>query len=140
MKLDQESAAKFLIVAWVKDWKLRTYLDVLGNGEKIRFEDAHKFYPWLPDNVYILAKGYTRRFVAETMRPISEALWNADTNEKRLLISKKVQSWVCDSSKYSHNEARYEDRKQIKRYVASQMAYGAFQEHSQSLNTKPWAK
>jgi hypothetical protein len=96
--MSREKAAQYFIVAWVKEWTLRTYLEVVTDGgPEIRFEHAQALYPWLPDSWPFAANHRVRTFLAEANRPLSDALWDAADNRARLALAPQVEAFVCTS-------------------------------------------
>jgi hypothetical protein len=93
--MDRSKAAQYFIVAWVKDWSLLTYLQVLGDGgPRIRFSEAQQFYPWLPGIRPFIKNHLVRTHLAESNRPLSDALWNAPDNRARLALAPQVEAFV----------------------------------------------
>jgi len=110
---DKKKAAEFYIVAWVKDWRLHTYLSAI-NAKDIRYEDVHKHYPWMPDKTHFYFKDQMiRAWTGMAMRSINNKLWDTDDNKKRLSLAKQIENWTSDVVKKSTSERRdaYEIRK-----------------------------
>lgn len=89
--MSQEQAAKYFIVAWVKDWKLKIYLATIVGEKNVPFYIAHESYKWLPESTHWFFQGTTRRYIADTFPKLNDLLWDADSNEKRLLLSRIVE-------------------------------------------------
>lgn len=98
--LTLQSAAKYLIVAWVKDWRMRTLLDVLdGRTDEIteaRLNAVVDVIPFMPlDFHYYLASGgrgiLTRRYIAESFKRLSDLLWSASDNAARLKLAAQIE-------------------------------------------------
>lgn len=89
----REKAAEYLIVAWVKDWSLRMYIDcIYGNHSYIDGEKLHKDFPFLPPHIhwYVCNKGRglkVRRMVAQCYPRLNDKLWDAKTDLERLAFA-----------------------------------------------------
>lgn len=133
MRFDRKKAAQYYVVAWVKDWSLKTYLDAIGNGERIDFSEANTLYPWLPSEPFLFARGRVRRWTREAMREINDALWDTDENEKKLLLADRIERWKADGNiRFSKREEINEGRRSQKSYVNSAIEF----ELSQNLNER----
>lgn len=106
--MDRRQAAQYFIVAWVKDWSLLTYLQVLADGgPRIAFEDAHALYPWLPGTWGYKLRRTCRTHLADSNRPLSDALWDAPDDRARLALAPQVEAFVCTWQNHDYiNEAR----------------------------------
>jgi hypothetical protein len=124
--MTQEQAAKYLIVAWVKDWSMRMYLNVIGGDERIDWAEAHNRYQWLPkDPGWFMRNTRVRRYVAEAMRKINDRLWDAKDNNERLLQSTAIAGWNGSAAVQTMNAVRGEEHKARKELLASGIAYRA---------------
>lgn len=96
---DKQKAAEYFIVAWVKDWRMQTYLEAIGfDGD---FEDVHELYPWMPTgkNIHYMIKNQlVRAWTALAMRSINDKLWDTDDNKKRLKLAKQIEAWDADKA------------------------------------------
>lgn len=122
-------AAQFFVVAWVKDWSLRLYLHTVSGGERIEWDDAHRYYPWLPDDRWPFAYGIrARKWAADAMRPINDRLWDAKDNTARLRVAEHVMLWDSAGAKMVSNRARRQmirDNAKLKRLdAAAALSYG----------------
>lgn len=117
--LDKEKAAKMFIVAWVKNWPMRTLLDAISeqHGEVTdeRLAKIVEVFPFMPSNVswYISDKG--RGKTAKVAMPsiskkLNDALWDAKDNETRLGFYKYVLT--MKTNKAIHKR-KYESADQI---------------------------
>jgi len=123
--LTLEHGAKMLIVAWVKDWNMRTLMDVLDErlGQTVdeeRVEALHKQFPFMPTfkHWYIANKGRginTTKFVADTYPKLSQKLFDANSNEVRLKNAPYIMKQdakdsqpKCKYSKEEYKEQRIE--------------------------------
>ena len=114
---DRKKAAEYLVVAWVKDWRIRTYLDAIGAG-KTNFDDIHDMYPWMPahDNLHRYIKNSAvRPWVAFAMRAINNKLFDAKDDKARLALAKQIEHWDSTGATagYAHKEAERERRRAI---------------------------
>jgi len=114
---DKKKAAEYLVVAWVKDWRIRTYLVAIGAGE-LNFKDIHGLYPWMPAQDHLhryIKNSAVRPWVAFAMRAINDKLFDAKDDKARLALAKQIESWDSTGATYghSHKEAERERRKAI---------------------------
>jgi hypothetical protein len=94
--MDRKKAAEYFIVAWVKDWSLRTYLTALADGgPRIDFDQANALYPWLPGPHAFIRKHLVRTYLADANRPLSDALFDAVGDSARLALAPQVEAFVC---------------------------------------------
>ena len=92
---DKEKAAQYFIVAWVKNWKLQTYLSAIGVFT-MDYEKICELYPWMPSgkNIhYYFKNSDVRAWCALAMRGINDKLWDTDDNAKRLGLAKHIERW-----------------------------------------------
>ena len=97
--LTKEQAAKYAVVAWVKDWSLITLLSAIDGAtasakdvEQERIDAARVVAPFLPDDVWVYRRdGSVRRFFADNFPRISDALWDAASDAIRLKLSQKIE-------------------------------------------------
>lgn len=120
--MTKEQAAKFFIVAWVKDWSMRTYLDTVGEGERIDWADAHKLFSWMPkDPGWFIRNTRVRRYAATAMRSLNDKLWDALDNAKKLALHAEVMQWDCGDAVQTMDAARREQHKLQKEYRAAML-------------------
>ena len=93
----REKAAQYYIVAWVKNWPIRTYLHSVGL-RYANFEDVHNIYPWMAKDLAPYLKNMpVKVYAGYYMKPIQDKLFDANTNEQRLKIAEQIEHWVSDS-------------------------------------------
>jgi hypothetical protein len=114
---DRKKAAEYFIVAWVKDWRIRTYLEAIGAGE-VNFDDVHELYPWMPSgrNVHrIIKNSAIKPWTAFAMKAINDKLYDAKDNKARLALAKQVENWDSAGVKVGtiHKQDLYERKKEI---------------------------
>lgn len=75
----QEQAAKYLILAWLKDWKFITYAKTISGTTKglVDLGLLHSVFKFMPEIRY---PNYVRVFVASNMPMLNEKLWNNREN------------------------------------------------------------
>ena len=104
----KEKAAQYFIVAWVKNWSLRTYLSAVAKHD-IEYEKIHGLYPWMPDakNIHYYFKTDVRPWCALAMSAINNKLWDIADEDKRLamptllVLAKRVENWDSSGVKQS---------------------------------------
>lgn len=122
--MDQEKAAKYFIVVWVKEWSLKTYLDAVGDGERIDFADAHKLYPWLPSQIhyFIARSGRTRKYIADLSKKFSDKLWDATDDKARLALWPEVLKLNGGETRGKVSEAQREFYKSKRDFERSKLS------------------
>ena len=136
----REKAAQYYIVAWVKDWHIRTYLDAVGLRDAI-FEDVHDLYPWMAKNLHpYLTNMRIKPHTGFYMKPIQDKLFDANTNEQLLGLAKQIESWVSDAfvANKRHQKDARERRKDFRDYDATMMAYKASVDQMRKGNGHDW--
>ena len=89
--MTQEQAAKYLIVAWLKDWSLTLYLSTVSRKRHVSLTDAHDLFPWLPADPFIFLLGVkTRRYLAAQFPAFNDALFDAKDNSARLAMVPRI--------------------------------------------------
>jgi hypothetical protein len=77
-----EEAAKYMLVAWKKDWKMSLYLQTI-TGVKAEppweFDEILKPFPWMPLKYFW--RSTVRRFMADNYPAFNDLLWSAKDNE-----------------------------------------------------------
>lgn len=104
--MDQEKAAKYFIVGWIKNWNLYTYLQVVTGKSKPNVQDAHKIYSWLPTDKVNFIRKEIKRYVADNMPKLSEKLFNENDNLKKLEFYKLVMVKIGEKSTNKFDKAR----------------------------------
>jgi len=104
--MDQEKAAKYFIVGWIKNWNLYTYLQVVTGESKPNVENAHKIYSWLPTFKVNFIKKEIKRYVADNIPKLSEKLFNENDNLKKLEFYKLAMVKIGEKSTNKFDKAR----------------------------------
>ena len=104
--MNQEQAAKYFVVAWVKDWSLQTYWRVITEKTDIQWDQAHTLFPWLPDEGWFIRNSCVRRFLAEAHLVLNDAMWDAKDDKARLALAPKIKLFQCGVIKKRRNLAR----------------------------------
>lgn len=127
---DKKKAAEFFIVAWVKDWRMKTYLQAIGFDGN--FEDVHEIYPWMPDQRHFYIKDQLiRAWTGMAMRAINDKLWDTEDNKKRLALAMQIENW--DSDKVSKKTSERQDANQRRSYLMKNRQSGI--QHKLSVET-----
>ncbi len=117
--LTLEQGAKYFIVAWVKNWTMRTLINALdGESGFVSDERLKKLtdqYPFLPSNVnwYICKNGkglHTKIAMPDIDKKLNNALWDAKDNQARLDLHKYVMK--MKTNKVIHTR-KFESKDQI---------------------------
>lgn len=121
--LAPDQAAKYLVVAWVKDWTMRTLLETLdgakGDITQSRVDAVAAALTFMPSHRhwYLGNKGYgisARHFISDSFPRLSEALWAAKDHAKRLSFAPQIMRLnagnATASSRFSKQDLA-EDRK-----------------------------
>ena len=121
---DREKAAKYFVVAWVKNWRMRTYLDAIGALGVVCFENLHDVYPWLPaqkDLHFYIKNMEIRPWMSRSMKTLSDKMWDTDDNAKRLALAGQIERWNADSTKETtqHRLDKNERRSTMRRSMQS---------------------
>ncbi len=77
-----EEAAKYMLVAWKKDWPMGLYLRTITGVKAAapwEFDEILKPFPWMPLN-YMWSSS-VRRFMADNYPAFNDLLWSAKDNE-----------------------------------------------------------
>jgi len=77
-----EEAAKYMLVAWKKDWKMSLYLQTITGVEAKppwEFDEILKPFPWMPLKYFW--RSTVRRFMADNYPAFNDLLWSAKDNE-----------------------------------------------------------
>lgn len=102
-----------MIVAWVKDWNLLTYLQVVSGANKPNIEEAYRTYQWLPTGRVSFKNKPARRFIADNMPSLNNKLWDAKNDKDRLSLYRFVMAAkVGDGHRVHFDQARSECRKE----------------------------
>ena len=125
-------AAEYFVVAWVKDWRMQTYLEAIGAGG-LDVEKVHQLYPWMPPpkNKFYFEKKKSpliRGYAARVMRAINDQLWDAKTVPERLAIAKKIEQFAVDIdmqklTRASEREDKHDRRSDKRERQASKLSY-----------------
>jgi hypothetical protein len=141
-----DQAAKFIVVAWVKDWGMRTLLETLdgatGDVTEGRLGEMADALPFMPTHLhwYIANRGRgvsCRQFVADCYPRLADALWAANDNAARLKLAPQIERLkagnVRASSRFSKSDmaegatARREMRQAITSYRQSRDSFKTHQ-------------
>lgn len=110
-----EQAAKYLIVAWCKDWSMRVYWHVAHDGDDTRaigWELANQTYPWLPKDIHwFVSKRSVRMYVATAFRVFNDKLWDCPDNAARLALWPEVVKCIGKDVKCLEDKARHKMRR-----------------------------
>lgn len=107
----REKAAQYYVVAWVKNWSIRMYVNSVGLMHT-NFSDVHDIYPWMAKDLIPYAKNMRiKPHTGYYMRPIQDKLFDANTNEQRLKIAKQIERWVSDT--YGRRITETRDQKEL---------------------------
>lgn len=118
---DRKKAAEFFVVAWVKDWSIGTYLDVIG-AKTEPIENIVALYPWMPkDQIYYKSHKKIKTIAARYMRAINDLMWDAKDNKARLLLAQKICNWKSDAyvKTLSDKEREYQMAEAKKQYMVT---------------------
>lgn len=144
-----EDGAKMLIVAWVKDWNMRTLFHVLMDKDEVTEESIKELtthYPFMPlrPHWYLANRGRglsAQTFVAAAYPKLNDKLFDASSNEVRLknapYLMKQVAGDVRVPSKFSKNEQK-EKRKEIKEYKQAVISYNNSRENFKKCHRGAW--
>ena len=138
-------AARFLIVAWVKDWHLRNYArHVTGNMnfDAVDVPEFAKKYKFMSDHFMLYCRGGTginmRRYVCDYLPAINDALWDRYGDTKKLLeLSTKVVKLKCIDEIIRSKEA-VDARSNERKARANQLSAVMYKEHRERCNAKGW--
>jgi len=123
----REKAAQYYIVAWVKNWRIRTYLHSVGLRHT-NFEDVHDVYPWMAKDLHPYLKNMPIKiYSGYYMKPMQDKLFDADTNEQRLQIAEQIEKWTSDAylANGRHQKDTRERYKDNRDYRATMQIYKA---------------
>jgi hypothetical protein len=133
--MDIDKAAKYLIVAWIKNWRMRTLLDAVdehgGAVTQERVDRIHAQFPFMPNiiHAYISSKGsgiLMRPYVANLSKKLSDALWDTDDNTKKLSYYTYVKTLKANKlgkMQGLSKEENAEKTKDLNTYRASVVGY-----------------
>jgi hypothetical protein len=77
-----EEAAKYMLVAWKKDWTMGLYFRTITGVKAAapwEFDEILKPFPWMPLN-YMWSSS-VRRFMSDNYPAFNDLLWSAKDNE-----------------------------------------------------------
>jgi hypothetical protein len=77
-----EEAAKYMLVAWKKDWPMGLYLRTITGVKAVapwEFDEILKPFPWMPLK-YMWSSG-VQRFMSDNYPAFNDLLWSAKDNE-----------------------------------------------------------
>lgn len=109
--MSQEQAAKYLVVAWCKDWKMAMLLHTVCGRPfsadsfvswKPMIAVAHDFFPWMPSDMKpYRSDGLVRRFVGDHYPKLSAWLSTRSTDLERMKCATQIQRLKCSGPKPS---------------------------------------
>lgn len=139
---DKTKAAQYFVVAWVKNWRIQTYLDAIG-ARDLDYEKIHDFYPWLPanDNKHMYFKNcLIRAWISLAMNAINNKLWDTDDNMKRLQLAKQIENWDSSGAKAgtAHKKDVHERYKSLKKDETIKLGYKLSVETMRRGNGHHW--
>ncbi|APB99038.1 hypothetical protein A4F89_06700 [Polynucleobacter asymbioticus] len=126
--MDIHKAAGYLVVAWVKDWNIRTLLNALGEGEDSITDEYVKSvnaqYPFMPMDLhnYIANHGkgsLVRTYLAEVDKKLSDAMWDSCSNEQRLKYVPYIKKMKV-THKVKLRQLRNTDRNEVVRAISNE--------------------
>jgi hypothetical protein len=82
MNMTPEEAAKYMLVAWKKDWKMGLYFQTITGVKAAapwEFDEILKPFPWMPLKYMWVSS--VRRFMADNYPAFNDLLWSAKDNE-----------------------------------------------------------
>lgn len=120
--MDFEQAAKYMIIAWIKDWNLSMYLKTVTGQKEPDYHEAYKTFIWLPTGSVNFRYKYARRYIADNFINLNNLLWDAKTNEDRLKLFKMVMHPIGENHKCKNDAARMEAKKSDRRLNKSRLA------------------
>lgn len=113
-----EEGAKMLIVAWVKDWRMRTLMNVLMDKDELTDEaikELNIHFPFMPSHRhwYVSNNGFgisAQQFIAQAYPKLSDKLFDLNSNETRLkcfsyVVKQKIGE-CAPSSRFSKNDLK----------------------------------
>ena len=136
----REKSAQYYIVAWVKNWPIRTYLHAVGLKDA-NFEDVHDIYPWMPKALRPYIKNMPIKVLTGYyMKPIQDKLFDANTNEQRLKVAEQLEHWVSDLyvANTRHKKDTRERNNDNRDYRATMQLYKASVDAMRKGNGHDW--
>ena len=136
----REKAAQYYVVAWVKDWPIRTYLHAVGL-KGVNFEDVHDIYPWMAKDLTPYMKNMRiKPHTGYYMKPIQDKLFDANTNEQRLGLAKQIEKWASDAyiANTRHKKDTRERHNDNRDYRATMQIYKASVDAMRKGNGHDW--
>jgi hypothetical protein len=139
---DREKAAQFLIVAWVKEWNIQTYMHAI-NAKDVPYAEMHSMYPWMPsqENIHLYFKNVKiRPWVAMAMKGINDRLFDAKDNAARLALAGIVENWNSAGAKpgFSHKDALKERRESIRLHRQTAAGHAVANESARRSSGHHW--
>jgi len=148
--LTLEQGAKYFIVAWIKDWSMRTLIDAMdethGEVTDERLEKLTKQFPFLPSNIswYISKKGRGQQVkvaMPDIDKKLSDALWDAKDDQQRLgfytYVMKLKTNKAIHTRKYNSAETK-EYNQEAKENKATFMSYKLSRESFKKAQGRDW--
>ena len=146
-----EEGAKMLLVAWVKNWTMRTLLGILYNDTRHELnqefaDDCAKNFPFMPNHIYWYASHggaglEVRRFVAEVYPKLNDRLWDLKDPKDCLKHAEYVQKQkakdIRAKTKYGREEIAVR-AKERREYRASNIGYRQSREAFKKYGRSAW--
>lgn len=124
---DKKKAAEYFVVAWVKNWRMQTYLAAI-NASDIQYKDVHDQYPWMPVDLHFYFRNqFIRAWAGMSMRLINDKLWDTDDSKKRLSYAPMIEQWNADKVGQTTAQKQHanENRKENMKYTQMKIGYSA---------------
>lgn len=135
LMLTLEQGAKYFIVAWIKNWSMRTLIDAMdgvsGPVTDERLEKLTKQFPFLPSNVnwYICKKGKGQQAKAampDIDKKLNDALWDAKDNEQRLSFYTYVMKLKTNKAIHTRKYNSVDQKQHNKEMKENHAAYESY--------------
>lgn len=145
--LSREQAAKYLIVGWVKDWNIGTYLDVIYASKRPeQFKAVAEDFPWMPSDAHWYMANHgrglaVRKLIADAYRLLGDRLWDAVDDAARLALYKEVIQLEARNIKASSRLGRGElhaQKKARRQYRVSVIESQAQAEWREANGRRAW--
>lgn len=125
-----EEAAKYMLVAWKKDWTMALYLRTITGVKAAppwEFDEILKPFPWMPLN-YMWPTS-VRRFMADNYPAFNDLLWSAKDNEALFKLAPLLML-------LRGADRRNQGKSKMKREATAALRYAKLSERRQHLANK----
>jgi len=135
LMLTLEQGAKYFIVAWIKDWSMRTLIDAMdekhGHITDERLEKLTQQFPFLPSNInwYICKKGAGHKLKAampDIDKKLNDALWDAKDNEQRLSFYTYVMKLKTNKAVHTRKYNSVDQKQHNKEFRENNAAFDSY--------------